>query len=51
MFLNQFKNEELKTLGFTAVFKRETLGRALKAMRLTEDFNYEKRDSVICILK
>ncbi len=46
-----FRDEELKKLRFAAVFKREPITRALKALQLVEDFRYEMRDSVVYIFK
>ena len=46
-----FRDEELKKLRFAAVFKREPITRALKALQLVEDFRYEMRDSVVYIFR
>lgn len=46
-----FQHEELKKLRFTAAFEQETVVQVLAALRLTEDFHYKQKDSIIYISK
>ena len=46
-----FKQQELKTLNFTGLFKNETLPEALDALKLIEPFKYSISDKNVTIYK
>jgi transmembrane sensor len=47
----RFDDEEVKQYKFTATFENENIDQALKAMQLSYQFNYTKKDNQIMIVK
>lgn len=47
----RFDDEEAKQYRFTATFENENIDQALKAMQLSYQFNYTKKDNQIMIVK
>lgn len=48
-FQIEFTSEQVKDYRFTGIFEKETIDQALKALRLTEKFNYKIEGSKITI--
>ncbi|WPV01281.1 FecR family protein [Mucilaginibacter sp. cycad4] len=45
----KFKNDEMKKYRFTGTYEKETITQALDALRITEDFHYKIKNSIIYI--
>lgn len=46
----KFENQQAKQLRFTGIIEKENVDEALKALQLTESFNYSISDSIVRIL-
>lgn len=47
----RFEDDEVKQYKFTATFENENIDQALKAMQMSYNFNYTKKDNQIMIVK